>query len=614
MSIATDFTAFKEALTSETTKVTTDNHGNWHQLHRMKEGFTNLSCFEQKRWISIAKNMVKELDRIEKIAVKFNGSGDQEEMFKEHLEAANYIKKQLKAHRTSKKVKAQWNALRQRITALCYRIEGVNGGADRLAPSQDDLDELEKMLTAWKEKYALYQDTSISLTESDKLAEATTYPKFFKLLKADRGLRNQFFRWVIRDNNPVDTFVQFPSTCMRLKSALISGRIGRFANHFQYVRKVSGQKEFCLPFQVQEKGRLQTKNISILNDAQRVNLRGNLNLSIREIINIFKRKNDDPGKLEFVGIEGIANWHSHELGYWDPDAESYQRVNIDEENSRWWEQLPKFDSLSMEEVRQRYGTNVLLPGQWVAVAKSTRESLTLDIDRSHGYFEILIPDEVNGGYLLYPMGKFAKEFPKNIIEKFLFVTNTLESRIEYPDENPFYSHRQHASAPFVMSTEQGLELMEMIRKDLKAAREGNVVFQFAWENCAWWPQQRLEDILGAEGAEDREEGGGEVPNLFIDKVLKSRPKAQPLKFIFAACRTLPKCVQNTVVKIVALFLGSFRGMWVVEAGKKVFKSMKNSQFKVNCEMYHPAMLHQRIQNDSVEGTVTFGHHFLSQPA
>lgn len=611
MSIAADFTAFKDALISENTKVTTDSRGNWHELHRMKGPFTDLACFEQTRWISIAKNMVKELDRIEKIPVKFNGACDQHEMFKEHLEAAQYIKKQLKAHKTSKKVRTQWNKLRQRMEALRYRIEASNGGADRIVAAGENVEELVSLAVAWKEKYPLYQDTSISDSERQKLVEAASYPKFAKLLKIDAETRNQFFRWVIRDNISVDTFVQFPSTCMRLKFALISGRVGRFAKHFRFVSKESGQKEFRLPFQIQENAGLATREISILDESRRLNLRGNYELSIRDIINVFKNKNDDPGKLEFLGTQGIGNWHSHELGHWNPEAGAIEKIDISVENSRWWELLPEYEHLSLAEAKARYGIDELQQRHWVAVAKSTRESLTLDIDRSHGYFEILVPDRVNGGYQLFPLGKFAKEFPKSIIEKFLFVTNTLESRIEFPDENPFYSHRQQASAPFVIEDHQGLELMEMIRKDLKAAREGNVVFQFAWENCAWWPQQRLEELLGPEDAAAEQ---GRVPNLFVDSAVKSKPKAQPLKFIFAVCRRLPECIQNTVVRIVAFLLGSFRGKWVEEEGQKVFKSMKTSQFEVNCEMYHPAMLHDRIQGNTVPGVVTFGHHFLPQYA
>lgn len=610
MSIASDFSAFHAALLEGSAKVVTDKRGRWEVVSSLKKQLYKMDCFEIGRLNSLAVNMIREFDRLEKTPVKFNGSIEQRELFKEHIEAAKYIKDQMKRFSTSKKMRLQCRLLKQRMTALKYRIERDNGGLDKGNNSIDEAEELKQQVIEWKQGYELYQDTSVSETEMDKLLEASRYPKFVKLLKFDPALRNQFFRWTIRDNNSVGSFVQFPSTCSRLKSALISGRIGRFAEKFQFVAKKNGEKTFNLPFQVAtEDGRLVKKEISILDESRRLKLRGGYELTIQEIINIFKRKNFDPGKLEFFGSCGISNWHTHELGWWNPDTESYERIDVERENSRWWEQMPVFEHLSQDEACRRFGIESLRDGQWVAVAKSTRESLSLDIDRSHGYFEILVPDE-RGGFNLYPLGKFAKEFPANLIDKFLFVTNTVESRIEYPDENPYYSHRQHASAPFVLGEDEGLALMEMIRKDLKAAREGNVVFQFAWENCAWWPQERLENLLGKK--EDGNVGG--APNFFVNSVLESRPQVQPLRLIFKICRALPECIKKVAVRIVAFILGSWRGRWVVEEGERVFKSMKNSKFKKECKMYHPALLHEKIQNKEIAGNVTLGHHFINQPA
>ncbi len=609
MSIAADFSSFRAALIDSPIKVTTDRAGNWSKIPSIKRGLYALECYEKTRLSALAVSMIKELDSLEKIPVKFGRGDDQKELFNEHLDAAKYIKNRMKTFKTSKKMRSQCQLLKQRMAALKYRMEQVNGGLDKGSVSPEDVNELEGLAVEWKKHYKLYQDTSISDSEREKLREASRYPKFSKLVKLDPAIRNQFFRWVIRDNNPVDTFVQFPSTCYRLKAALLSGRIGRFSREFQYVAKEEGRKVFRLPFQVQTAdGGLETRQISILDDHRLVTLRGGLQLTIRQAINIFRRKNNETGNLEFMGFSGITNWDSLKLGWLNPETGTHELIDVDHENSRWWEQLPVFETVSAAEVRRRFGVDVMGPGQWLAVAKSTRECLTLDIDRSHGYFEILVPNPAGEGYRLYPMGKFAKEFPKSIIEKFFFVTNTVESRIEYPDENPFYSHRQHASAPFVIENDQGLELMEMIRKDLKAAREGNVVFQFAWENCAWWPQERLENLLGKK----EEEEDGRVPNFFVHSLLESRPQVQPLKSIFKFCRILPECLKKITVKIVAFILGSWRGMWVEENGKRVFKSMKNSRFRKECKMYHPALLHHRIQEGLIEGRVTLGHHFLPQ--
>jgi hypothetical protein len=609
-SITNDFSAFKEALLSDSTFVCSDGSGNWSTLRPCKKSFTSLRCFEEQRWGKLAASLVREFDRLEKTPVSFGKNDEQTALFAEHLEAAKFVQKRMKDFLGTHKVKKQFDALRQRMAAMRYRIEAENGGQDRQEPKEAVTEELEELAKKWKLTYPLYQDKEICQSERDKLREAAAYPKFAKLLVFDSAMRNLFFRWALRDNNSVDAFVQFPSTCNRLKSALITGRIGRFAEHFQLVQKVDNEKVFTLPFQVEEEsGELRTRQISILDESQTLTLRGKFQLTIQKAIRVFANKNLDTGCLEFMGTNGICNWHPHELGWWNQQESRYEVIDLEEENSEWWKQLPVFETLDSEQVKTRYGIEELQDGQWVAVAKSSRESLSLDIDRSHGYFEVLIPDATGSRYNVYPMGKFAKNFPTNLLAKCLFVTNTVESRIEYPDENPFYSHRQQASASFPLEEGQALELMETLRKDLLSARQGNVVFQFSWENCAWWPQERLEGLLGKSSESD-----GKVPNLFVAKILDARPKLQPLKGIFGFCRNLPERIKNVAARAFAFLLGSWRGIYVIEGGRKIFKSTKTSDFRKNCEMYHPALMHVKIQNDEINGKVLFGHHHLPQTA
>ncbi len=316
------------------------------------------------------------------------------------------------------------------------------------------------------------------------------------------------------------------------------------------------------------------------------------------MIDVFANKNKRAGDLEFIGNQGITKWKPLEWG-----GAEY----MNEENGRWWEQIPAHETLDLDTIKARYGIKDVNDDQWIVVAKSTRESCSLDVSRAHGYFEIMVP-KGTGEYDLYPFGKFAKKFPSSAIQQFLFVTHTVESAIEYPDENTFYSHRQKASAPFAIDEDKGVELMEMIRKDVVEAEKGNIVFQFGWENCSWWPQKKLEELLGKKEEEDN----GKVPNLFVAHMLDSRPKDPVLSFIFTSCRILHKKLRQVATRVVAFIMGSWRGMWVEENGKQVYKSMLRSEFTKNCQTYLPPMLHQKIENGDVEGAVTFGHQFAVQ--
>lgn len=591
--ISVSLADFTEAINDPKKNVVTHRSGSWEVLSGVKKILTHFTWYQRQRVEKVSKSFNKVLDQLEKVPVQFNTTDNQSDTLEEHLEAAKAIKAQLKKYAGSKSVSRQLVALKRRTVALRYRMEGVNGGLDAKEAVTETVEKLESSLENWKKNYELYQDKTLSDRDKELLNEAARHPKFVKLLLLDRGVRNQFFRWVIRDNNNIDSFVQFPSTCNRLKSALLSGRIGLFANTYKTVQNVGGEKVFTLPFYTGGK----TEEISILDESRVVELDVDDSRTIKKVFDVFAKKNLRAGDLEFIGTQGISKWDLLEWG-----KAEYMEV----ENSRWWENLPPHETLNLETVKARYGIRDIADGQWITVAKSTRESCSLDVGRSHGYLEMLIPDGT-GDYRVYPFGKFAKEFPTGVLEQFLFVTHTVESAIEYPDENTFYSHRQKAGAPFVIDEEKGLEYMEMIRKDVVESVNGNVVFQFGWENCAWWPQKRLEELLGKKG-----EGEGQVPNLFAAHMLDSRPKAPILAFIFTACRILPKCLKQIATRVTAFIMGSWRGMWIKVEGKRVFKSMFRSKFTDECQTNLPAMLHERIQNGEINGTVTLGHQFALQ--
>lgn len=612
MRITDDFSAFKNALIEDNSILLTDREGNWNPVCGLKSRLATLGCFEAARLSGIARNLIQEFDRLERVPVKRQEADSQIQIYADCLESARFVAKHLRKHLTAGKVKTLFGSLCQRIIAMQYRIEENNGGLNRQEESGRLLTQLQVAAIKWKEEYPLYQNKDLIQTEIDKLKEASRYPEFCKLVLYDSSICHLFFRCVIRDNNNVDSFVQFPSVCQRLKLALLSGRIGKFANSFDFVNWAGDEKVMSLPVQIEaEDGRLTTKNISILDENTRVRLPFAYELTVGKIIDIFARKNIDPGNLEFFQSCGITNWNTRELGRYNAHTEDYERIDLHENNKDWLFQLPALELLSLKQVKERYGIDNLTSDQFIAVAMSTRESASLDINLSHGYFSFLIFDESEQKYRVLPMGKFAKHFPSNILEKALFLTNTVESRIVYPDENSFYSHRQQASAAFVLSKEEGRELMEKVRKDLIAAHKGNMVFQFAGENCAWWPQKRLEELFDSRNKGDHP-ANPDLPNIFLAPVLDAQPSMQPIKAIFSFCRFLPQTIQNLVLKIAAFIFGSWRGIFIEKDGDKVYKSVSNSCFGINCEMYHPAILHKRIQSKEINGKVWFGHHMAVQ--
>src|ERR1700733_4155883 len=400
--IRKDLKAFVQALNDEEC-ICGDSAGKWYcEGLGMRLGRKLFSSLESCRLAKIGHAFNTCLDQLEKIPIRFN-TGSQtfhKQELSEFLKAAEVVKRVLEQNKSHIEVKKQLDFLDQRIVGLRYRMEEHNGGLDKVAAADNkDVETLKVEARAWKVGQELYEIKGLLPEEEDKIVKACEYPEFLKLLLSNPFIRLSFFKWALRDNNPVDVFVQFPSTCKALKACLFSGRIGRFAQECLSIVHKNGsegtKKIVTLPFEVQEDKGLGKKNINILKEKKEVVLKGNYKVTMKEIFEEFKSKNKRPAKFEFY--EGkICNFNSFELGWWNPQKDDYERVDLSKNDSAWWKDLPVFETLSEQKLKDKYGIKELNEGEWVAIVNSTRESSSLNIHNSHGYLEMAIPDEKGG--------------------------------------------------------------------------------------------------------------------------------------------------------------------------------------------------------------------------
>jgi hypothetical protein len=626
--IVSNISVFAQAL-NDGEQVDCNRKGEWYQEGILMRCVRWLFGWEDDRVVRVASAFNRVLDELEKVPVKFNADADvmakQTECFDLHLKAAEAVKNQLEKFQTPA-AKEKLNELMLRISALNYRIAGPK------SIDTKDYELMKDLFQNWKNDYDLYADKQISQEEIKKIFQACCYTEFVKLIANDPSLRDLFFKWAIRDNCDVDAFVQFPATSEKLKKAFIGGRIGRFHGLIDVLQKkdiATGEcsnlklnstqpyeKHYTLPIEIQEGEKLVVKDVSILDKTATVNTNNNYQRTIQQIIASFANRNREAGNFEMLGrryLENgeylrprISNHHSLELGPYNPKTDDYERPDLSPGKKDWWKSIPPLDTLEVGEVEKMYGINKLKQGQWLIVVRSSREDCGRDVDKSHGYKDVLIPDE-NGRYCLYPFGKYAAEWPVTFLEKALFITNTLPSKVACPDENHYMPQRQQAIVPLSAKKEDGLDLMEMIRKDLIKAREGNIVFQFPWENCAWWVQTLVEKLFGPE------KFGGPIPNYYRSHLLEAEPKITPLPLVFRVCRALDGFLRNLVIRIVEFCLCAWRGTTVMEKGKKVYKSVSNSKHRKKFEIYHPSTLHARIMSGTLKNSrITMGNMFLVQ--
>lgn len=555
--------------------------GLWWQENKLKTWVRRLSRQDPVNTAEFIRNFISCFDRIEAFPVRFaSRSGlvvSQVVDFHGYLLAAQAVKNSVSATKHPE-IQKQLVRLRQRVIALLYRLEEENSGLHKASYDLELLAKLRTAASSWKTTQKVFWHSTLSDSDLKLLENACHYPEFVRLLLADSELMNDFFFWTLRDGLDAGPYIEFPYNQSLITANNLRGRIGRLGGDLLKIHKLNAEngwqykeKVLTLPFE--------GKEISILDIDRKIAFRGNYVLTIKEIFQIFAYKPRDVGNLEFFS-QGVTNWNANYLGWWNADQKKF--VVIDLEEREWWKALPTMEVLTTEQAQKRYGTH-LNGYNWNLSAKASREYITLHFDKTHAFLEIAIPDSSGRRYTIYDFGKCAIKLPFTRWERLKVWCVSVPATIVYPDENIFFSERQHVGYSFELTPEEGHRYMESIRDDIQQARTGNMIYQLEGENCGKWIQIKLEEQLGKD----------KVPNLYRIALLHSEPLGVLAK-VFAFFSYFPLNLQTFVIKWTHLPFGAWKGQWVVEKnGQKVWRSLLHSTFLQDTVVYLPAYLHKQ---------------------
>lgn len=521
---------------------------------------------------------VEQMDLFERTPLEFNAENqEQKEKIARFFKGAQLLQNRLSDQ------DPLWHRLAQRVEALRYRAEGVNGGADKTEGLQISGD-LKQHLSEWKRTRTFYADAQKPLTARDEkvLREICRYESFASLLLKNPSLREGLFDWAIKDNNQVSLFVEFPSIAGRLTSLALAKRVGRFGGKILEMVKEE-QKLVTMRFE--------GRSVSILDESQVLSFKGGGKWSIREIFDEhFGKKDEKIGDFEVFGDSGVSCWNAHELGYYSPAIQDYVRADLEKEE--WWKELPVFEVIEAEELERRTGLAIKEKRPWaVATAKATREYPCLDLDRCHGFMgaALLQPD---GRYQVFDFGKYPIKYPVTFVEKAFFVAATVLAKVEYPDTNNFYSERQTAVHAKEANEAQGRELMRAIAEDLKKARAGRLVFQFGGDNCAFWLHDLFSKIFG------------QTDNLYRMPLFQTELSNTALKTLIGIGVVLPKQLSLLWMTFLMQALGYKKGIMIDGELKSLHTT---SIAREGHEFFCPSYLHKRIKEEGLAGILFGGH-------
>ena len=530
-----------------------------------------------------AKQMLTQFDALEKIPVPLKSRFAAHQKLPAYFRIADAIIAKLN-HMALPKARILCGKLKQRVLSLKYRVGQDNGGLNK--NDQIDLDIYQALkieMANWKRNQIFFDDPEITFKDLNGIYELCHYGDYAKLILKDKNLKEAFFKWRLRDNNPINVFVEYAAVTETLEKTFLNkcvSRLGHVALKLQQQSTEDGAdsvKVVTLPFEEIE--------ISILNDEEAVTFKkGNWTVTLRHIFDELSKQNTQMPRFTFFPKIGIQNWKADGYSYWDYALNKECVVDLSKPN--WYEQLPKME-IPREEAQKRF-KDPLNHNQAVVALCATRSEKTLSPFHAHGYTEIALPSKVNT-YYLYSFGNFARaeDWPSEEgIKKWpsliAFAAKTVLGIVPYPDGNVHYTHRQFARLSFVFDPkirEVAENYLSSFRDEIAKSLQGNLTFQLGADNCAKKTQNRAEANL---------KGIVEVPNVFGLKFEDAKSPFQKFAKSVAVGKTRSDYIRR--MQTYFRFLCPGRGMHVTEEGKKIWKSMDTLPFWKNWMVYQPTKL------------------------
>ncbi|HEY4832031.1 MAG TPA: hypothetical protein VIH61_05665, partial [Waddliaceae bacterium] len=317
-----------------------NSRGRWYTTNGWRSYFLRFLGFEERSLINAANALRKILETLEKTPVRFSKDSNQPTTqvvdFQSYISATKALLERMKTYSSKNSIFAR-DVLNRLLIGLLYRLEEVNGGLDPVPVSAEIINKLSLLALEWKLSQPVFKHKHLSITDSMVMQEVCHYPEIINIILANKHLRDEFFLWTLRDKISVRSFVEFPSMQRKLVDSVLNGRIGRLGGSSLKIQKEAVNDEIdgiswkilALPFE--------GKDINILDEQHIVMFRGNYGLTMSEIFKVFKNKRSKVGNLEFMS-GGIINWNSHLWGWWNEDAQEYQKVDLGQ--LMWWKQLP----------------------------------------------------------------------------------------------------------------------------------------------------------------------------------------------------------------------------------------------------------------------------------
>lgn len=300
----------------------------------------------------------------------------------------------------------------------------------------------------------------------------------------------------------IDIFFELPNETDDLMSHTFDKRFGAVDPSMLKMRIVDGTKALYMKISKQwVKTRGNAAKQAQVTLTSLVNKDVVYKTTIEDIYAQMRSKKTFYNNFEVVESEGLANWHTAQLGSYNPSTKNIDQIDVSQRD--WIYALPVWKSLDLEHMQARYPGQLQWPhdlqdaDRFALVMCATRETPNKDIARNHAFFELVIPEPGSPGkFRILPFGFQPPVFPETDVDQLVALQSTRPCILHYPDESSVLSQRQRDAECYIISREEFETIQLTLLNFVTKSREGKEVFQTTGSNCGKHVQKFYDDTIG----------------------------------------------------------------------------------------------------------------------
>lgn len=470
---------------------------------------------------------------------------------------------------TDRDLKKLLNTLKINTLALGYRHFKI----DRIA--KDAVDEglvarLKIAVIDYKKACPeLYEPSQYLITAHDErqVRKIARYDRLALAILEDPKVLADVLKMTIRNLDSVAVTLLFPKTMELLYRTHIATVAGAY-HGVKLLKCLRDVRSVGLQFDYE--GRY----VDILRE-KTIKVTSSETVTLKEVFDDFEAQKYRQGQYTMFR-SGVAKWAM------DKSWKDYLNA---ESPLNWYESLPEgvADVITYEELKKDFENFDIAPGDWVVSFTTTRMSVDRDVNNSHGFLRMYIPQQEEGAYKVYSPGVFATVWPVKWWEYALFAGNTVEAGWCIPDPNHTFTQRAKAEYPRIIRKDD-VQAQQRFQQALKDSfLDKKLIFQWGGDNCACKAERLVTE---------------KQPELILTRIDEAKAPVGLMPWMIPY-KASPEIIKSIALKILIFTMGGFRSLHG--------KYLLNTDAAHRGLFHYPGMLHERIRRGELPGIVYGGH-------